>query len=43
MHAVAFDHGRIFDPDGREYDYSRQACEARHFYGHKLWLIQETK
>lgn len=41
-HAVAFHKGRIFDPDGREYDYSREACELRGFYGRKLWLIQKN-
>lgn len=39
-HAVAYSKGRIYDPDGREYDYSPEACEARHFYGRKLWIIK---
>lgn len=39
LHAVAYDHGRIYDPDGREYDFSREACEARHLYVFRLWRI----
>ena len=38
-HAVAYDHGRIFDPDGIEYAYSVQACEGRDFYTQRLWRI----
>ena len=38
-HAVAYDHGRIFDPDGAEYPYSRDACEARGFFTQNLWRI----
>lgn len=38
-HAVAYDHGRIYDPDGREYDYSREACEARGFFTQYLWRL----
>lgn len=38
-HAVAYDHGRIFDPDGAEYDYSRGACESRGFYTQCLWKV----
>ncbi|MGH7193005.1 MAG: hypothetical protein ACREJM_05645, partial [Candidatus Saccharimonadales bacterium] len=38
-HAVAYDHGRIYDPDGREYDYSRKACEVRGFYTQTLWRV----
>jgi len=38
-HAVAYEFGRIFDPDGREYDYSREACERRSFYTQHLWRI----
>lgn len=36
-HMVAYDHGRIFDPDGREYDYSREACEMRGFFTRCVW------
>ena len=38
-HAVAYDHGRIFDPEGREYDYSPEACERRGFYTQHLWRV----
>ncbi len=38
-HAVAYDHGRIFDPDGREYDYTLKNCEAQGFYGKRLWIL----
>ncbi len=38
-HAVAYDHGRIFDPDGREYDYTLKNCEAQGFYGKQLWIL----
>jgi hypothetical protein len=38
-HAVAYDHGRIFDPDGAEFPYSREACEARGFYTQHLWRV----
>lgn len=38
-HTVAYDHGRIFDPKGLLYDYSRLACEARHFYSRCAWRI----
>ena len=27
-HAVAYEHGRIFDPDGHEYDYSPRSLPA---------------
>ena len=38
-HAVAYQQGRIFDPDGHEYDYSREACEQRGFFTRHLWRI----
>jgi hypothetical protein len=38
-HTVAYDHGRIFDPKGRVYDYSRLVCEAHHFYTRCAWRI----
>lgn len=41
-HAVAYDHGRIFDPDGYEFDYSREACEACGFYTDCLWKVSRT-
>lgn len=38
-HAVAYEHGRVYDPDGGEYDYSRVACEARGFFTQCLWRL----
>jgi len=38
-HMVAYDHGRIFDPKGPVYDYSRLACEAHQFYTRCAWRI----
>jgi hypothetical protein len=38
-HMVAYDHGRIYDPRGPVYDYSRLACEAHHFYTRCAWRI----
>jgi len=38
-HTVAYDHGRIYDPKGHEYDYSRIACEAHQFYSRCAWRI----
>ena len=42
-HAVAYDHGHIFDPDGGEYAYSREACEQRHFFTRHLWRIDRIE
>jgi hypothetical protein len=41
-HAVAFNRGKIYDPDpGREpFEYSRQACEARGLYTTRVWQIR---
>ena len=38
-HVVAYDHGRIYDPRGPDYDYSRLACEAHQFYTRCAWRI----
>lgn len=38
-HAVAYDTGKILDPDGREYPYSIENCEAQGFYGKQLWIF----
>jgi hypothetical protein len=38
-HMVAYDHGRILDPKGHEYAYSRIACEAHQFYTRCAWRI----
>ncbi|REJ65604.1 MAG: hypothetical protein DWQ31_16830 [Planctomycetota bacterium] len=39
QHAVAYDHGTIFDPDGQQYLYSREACEARSFFTRTAWRV----
>jgi hypothetical protein len=39
FHAVAYDHGRIYDPDAGEYDYSPPNCEARSFIPFCAWRI----
>jgi hypothetical protein len=38
-HTVAYDHGRIYDPKGCVYDYSRLAFEAHQFYTRCAWRI----
>jgi hypothetical protein len=38
-HTVAYEHGRIYDPKGSIYDYSRLACEAHQFYTRCAWRI----
>lgn len=42
-HAVAYDHGHLFDPDGLVYNYSRLACEAHRFYTHCAWRIDRRE
>jgi DNA-directed RNA polymerase specialized sigma24 family protein len=39
LHAVAYDHGMIFDPDGDQYPYSRPACESRGFHPRRAWRV----
>jgi hypothetical protein len=36
-HMVAYDQGRIFDPKGHIYDYTRIACEAHQFHTRCAW------
>jgi hypothetical protein len=38
-HAVAFERGVIYDPDGRHFGYSREACEARGLFTTRLWKV----
>lgn len=38
-HAVAYDRGKIFDPDGQEFPYSIKNCQAQCFYGKQLWIL----
>jgi len=39
LHAVAYDHGMIFDPDGDYYPYSRPACESHGFHPRRAWRV----
>jgi len=38
-HAVYYHYGQIWNPDGEQYEYSRNACEDRAFYGNRLWIF----
>jgi hypothetical protein len=38
-HAVAYDCGTIYDPDGRQYEFSRESCEQRGFYAQCAWEL----
>lgn len=38
-HAVAFDKGQIFDPDGRQFAYSREDCARRGLFTTRLWRV----
>lgn len=38
-HAVAYDNNYIFDPDGRTFHYSREACEELGLYTKCLWQV----
>jgi len=42
LHAVAYDHGTVFDPDGCQYSYSRTACEARGFVTRCAWRVENA-
>jgi hypothetical protein len=39
-HAVAFDRGRIFDPDGKEYPFNAENCAANGFYPDIAWVVE---
>jgi len=39
LHAVAYDHGTLFDPDGDQYVYSHPACESRGFHPRCAWRV----
>jgi hypothetical protein len=41
-HAVAFERGVIYDPDGRHFGYSREACEARGLFTTRLWKVAKA-
>ena len=38
-HVLAYDQGRIFDPEGLEFPYSREACEQCGLYTYCLWRV----
>ena len=38
-HAVAYDHGYIYDPNGYEYSYSPKTCESQGFYPQCAWRV----
>lgn len=42
-HAVAFDRGHIYDPDGRHFQYSREDCENRGLFISRIWQIEKLK
>ena len=42
-HLLAYDRGRIFDPDGDEFPYSRNACEQRNLGTYCLWRVDRIK
>jgi hypothetical protein len=38
-HAVAFDNGQVFDPDGAIYPFSFRECERRRFFAQCVWIV----
>lgn len=42
-HAIAFDKGVIYDPDGRTFPYTPSACEVRNLFMYRLWSVQKVK
>jgi hypothetical protein len=40
QHAVAFDCGRIYDPEGREYQYTQENCLHTYFVTQCAWTIR---
>lgn len=41
-HAVAYDDGHIFNPEGEAFPYSRANCESRGLFTHRLWQLSKT-
>lgn len=41
-HAVAYDQGHIFNPEGEAFPYSRPNCESRGLFTHRLWQVTKT-
>jgi hypothetical protein len=42
-HAVAYEHGVIYDPRGRTFYYSAEECESRGFYANCAWRVDRMK
>ena len=42
LHAVAFDHGTIYDPEGITYSYSQEHCLEMGFITQCLWLVNDN-
>lgn len=40
-HAVAYDLGHIFNPDGKAFPYSRTDCEMRGLFTTRLWTVDK--
>lgn len=41
-HAVHYDHGVIYDPGGRMYEYSMESCELYGFYGNRVLILESV-
>lgn len=39
-HAMAFENGKVFDPDGRVYEANLESFEARNFQPYRAWSIR---
>jgi hypothetical protein len=42
-HAVAYEHGHVYDPRGRHFDYSPKECEANDLYANCAWRVDRRK
>jgi hypothetical protein len=38
-HAVAYDHGYVYDPNDLEYPFSQENCEKHRFYAQCAWRV----
>ncbi len=38
-HAVAYEFGSVYDPNGTPFFFTQGACETRHFYCQMLWRL----
>ena len=43
LHAVAYEYGTIFDPDGDQHPYSRLACQSCHFIPRCAWRVDRMQ